>query len=102
MRALKILVVVMGVMLVAGFILLIVAIASRLSKKEAAPPIMPGSKAFAAAPIDLPPGARIESMAVGTDRLVLDVVLPDGERRLLVIDLADGRPIGTIPLRSQP
>ena len=105
MRGLKILVVVMGVMLVLGFAALIVAIAERVSKKEpprTAAPTASASQPFTAAPVELPPGARIESMASGGDRLVLDLVMPDGERRLLVIDLATGRTLGTIPLHSAP
>ena len=102
MRALKILVVVMGVMLVVGFVGLIVAVTERISKKDAPQPTARAGQPFTAAPVDLPRGARIESMAVGADRLVLDLVLPDGERLLLVIDLATGRNLGTIPLHAAP
>jgi hypothetical protein len=41
-------------------------------------------------------------MSTGPDRVVLDVVLADGNRQLLVIDLATGRRIGMIPLRTVP
>jgi hypothetical protein len=41
-------------------------------------------------------------MAVGVDRLVIDVVLGDGTRQLLVLDLVTGRRLGTIPLRTTP
>jgi hypothetical protein len=95
---LKTLVTVMGVMLVAGVAVLIVVIAGRVSQKT--PPT--SAQPFAAAPIDIPPGARIEAMSTGPDRLVLDVVLADGTRQLLLIDLATGRRIGTIPLRTAP
>jgi hypothetical protein len=102
MRALKVLVIVMGLMLLIGFVGLIVAIADRVSKKEPLRAAAPAGAPFTAPPIDLPRGAHIESMAAGTDRLVLDLVLPDGERRLLVIDLATGRNLGTIPLHTSP
>ena len=99
MHGLKILVVVMGMMLAAGVAALIVAIAFRLSQprpeRTAAPP-------FAAAPIDLPAGARIETLGVGGDRLALDIVLTDGTRQLIIIDLATGRCLGIIPLRPAP
>jgi len=98
-RTLKILVVVMGVMLVAGVAILIVAVAGRVSPNRAAPA---NSPPFAAPPIDLPQGARIEAMAVGPDRLVLDVVLADGTRQLLILDLVTGRRLGTVPLRTAP
>src|SRR5438309_897805 len=35
----------------------------------------------------------------GPDRLVIDLLLADGTRQLLIIDLATGRRLGTIPLR---
>ena len=41
-------------------------------------------------------------MSVGSDRLVLDILLPDGNRRLMIIDPATGRLIGAIPLRTAP
>jgi hypothetical protein len=94
----KVLVIVMGVMLVAGVIVLVVAIAGRVAQNPAAI----GTQPFAAAPIELPPGARIEVMSTGPDRLVLDVLLGDGTRQLIVIDLATGRRLGTIPLRASP
>lgn len=101
MRALKTLVVVMGVMLVVGFVALVIAIAERVSNKEprtaAAPP-----QPVTAAPIALPTGAQIEKMATANDRLVLDIALPSGEHRLLIIDLATGRTLVTIPLHAAP
>jgi hypothetical protein len=102
MRALKILVVVMGVMLVTGFVGLIVAIADRVSKKEPLRAGTPPGQPFSAPPIDLPPGAHIESMAAGSDRLVLNLILSDGGHRLLIIDLATGRNLGMIPLHAPP
>jgi hypothetical protein len=98
-RTLKILVVVMGVMLVAGVAILTVTIAGRVSPNRAGPAPSPP---FAAGPIDLPQGARIETMAVGPDRLVVDVVLADGTRQLLILDLVTGRRLGMIPLRTAP
>lgn len=96
MRALKILVVVMGVMLVGGFATLVVLIASRVAQKQSA---APSPQPFAAAPIELPAGASIETIGVGAERLVLSIVLSDGSRELVIIDLASGRRLGTIPLR---
>lgn len=97
MRALKILVVVMGVMLVGGFATLIAVIAGRVAQRQSAAPASPP---LAAAPIELPAGARLETIGVGPDRLVLDLALPDGNRELVIIDLASGRRVGVIPLRA--
>ena len=94
MRGLKVLVAVMGVMILAGLTLLIVAIADRLSR--------PRSAASPIAPIDLPAGARIESLGIGADRLAIDILLPGGDRRIVIIDLATGRQLQTVPLRKAP
>ena len=105
MRALKILIVVMGILLVGGLATLIAVIAKRVADRQpssaaTAPVAVPAP--FAAAPVELPAGSRLEAMAVGADRLVLHIALVDGNRELLVIDLASGRRLGTIPLRAAP
>ncbi|MGD9617223.1 MAG: DUF6476 family protein [Alphaproteobacteria bacterium] len=103
MRALKILVVVMGIMLVGGFFALIVSIAYMAKHRPAAAPSVVAAPApYAAPPIELPAGIQIEAMALGTDRLVLSIIMPDGNRELLVLDLNSGRPLGAIPLRAAP
>jgi len=96
MRSLKILVVVMGVMLIGGFGLLVALVIGRLSHGGS-----PG-RSFAATTIDVPRGARIAAMAAGTDRLVIELVIPEGGHQLLVVDLATGARLGTIELRALP
>ncbi len=95
-RALKTLVAVMGVMLVAGLVVIAVAIAMRMSHR-APPP----AAAFTAPPIALPQGATIEAVSTGVDRIVLEIALANGTRQLLVVDLQTGRLLGTIPLQRQ-
>jgi len=97
MRGLKILVVVMGVMIVIGTTALIAGIAIKVSHNR---PAVGAARPFAASAIDIPRGARIETMTAAPNRLILDLALPDGERRLVVIDLATGARLGTIELRS--
>jgi hypothetical protein len=96
MRSLRIVVVVMGVMLIGGFLLLVAVVAGRLPRGGDIP------RSFAATTIDIPRDARIGAMTAGTDRLVLELVLPEGERQLLVVDLATGARLGTIELRAAP
>ena len=96
MRALKILVVVMGVMLIGGFALLVAIVAGRLPRGASVP------RSFAATSIDIPRDARIEAMTAGADRLVLELVLPEGRRQLVVVDLGTGARLGTIELRAPP
>jgi hypothetical protein len=99
MRALKILVVAMGVMLAVGFTALVAVIAGRVSRGG---PAATAAHGFTAPPIDIPRDARIEAMTAGSDRLILGLVLPDGGRQLVVIDLAKGARLGTIELHPIP
>jgi hypothetical protein len=96
-RLLKTLVVVMGIMLVVGMFVLVGVVGARLSHRGAPPP----GAAFTAPPVALPKGAKIEAMSTGPDRIVADVLLSDGTRELLVIDLQSGRLLGTISLREE-
>ena len=98
LRLLKILVAAMGVMLVAGIVVLAVVIAGRLAHR---PPPPPGA-AFTTPAVTLPHGASIERMSMGPDRIVLEVLLADGSAELVEIDLATGRLVGTIPLTEAP
>jgi hypothetical protein len=98
MRALKVLVVVMGVMLVVGFAALAAVIAGRVSRGPAAT----AAHGFGSPAIDIPRGARIEAMTAGPDLLILALELPEGGRQLVVIDLATGSRLGTIELHSVP
>ncbi len=98
LRALKILVVVMGIILVGGFATLVVLIANRVANRQAATP--PPVSTFAAAPIELPTGAHVEAMALGPDRLAVTLAFPDGNREILIIDPGSGRRVGTIPLHT--
>src|SRR5579885_1278295 len=54
------------------------------------------------AAIDIPRGARIATMTTASDRLILDLVLPDGGHRIVLIDLASGALVGKIDLRPMP
>jgi hypothetical protein len=99
MRALKIAVVVMGIMLVVGFATLVAVIAGRISRGGPRPT---ATGAFTSQPIEIPPGARIEAMTAGPDRLILGLALPEGDRKLVVIDLATGARLGTIDLHPAP
>ena len=99
MRVLKILVIVMGVMLVVGVAALVAVIAGRVSRGG---PAATAARDVAGPPIDIPHGARIEAMTAGADRLILALVMPSGERQLLVIDLAKGVRLGTIELHPSP
>jgi hypothetical protein len=102
MRALKLLVVVLGVLIVVGVIGLVATMATRLAGKS------PPASTTAAAPvafgrslIPVPAGATLVSTTGAGDRLVARIELPGGGQQLLVIDLGTGKPLGTLELVPQ-
>lgn len=95
MRALKILVVVLGVMLVLGTVALVVAVVNRVNHPQAVPSI-------AASEIDLPAGARVSGSETSGDRLVVRVALPDGAEELLIFNLTTGARVASVILQPKP
>ena len=84
-------------MLVVGFAALIGAIAIRASHRKQQPS---AGHLVAESAIEIPRGARVEAMTTAPDRLILDFVLPDGNRQIVVIDLTTGARVGIIQLHS--
>jgi|DewCreStandDraft_4_1066084.scaffolds.fasta_scaffold278214_2 hypothetical protein len=93
MTGLKILVGAMTVLLIAGFGVLAGGLI--MQAKRAGP-------GFGTADLVLPAGARLAETTVQGERMVLRVAMPDGEERLYVFDIANGRAIGTIAVRRAP
>jgi hypothetical protein len=96
MRALKVLVIVLGVLLVAGVVALIVGIVTRGPRRAE-----PAKRGFGERIVELPRGAVLADRQVVGDRLVLTISLPDGGHRLLVVEPGSGTVLGTIELRPQ-
>jgi len=99
MRALKLLVIVMGVLIVVGVVALVGVMASRFAGRGGAGASAAG---FGRGRIELPAGARVGAMQAAGDRLVLRLDLPGGAQQLLVVDPASGKALGTIDLQQQP
>jgi hypothetical protein len=97
MRALKALVIFMGVLLVGGLVALIIAIAVRFSEPQ--PTTTTPRPGFGTATVSLPTGARILSVQTVGNRLIVQVALPDSSQRLVVVDPGSGTVVGTIELR---
>ena len=89
---LKVLVIVMGLLIVAGFIIVAAEIARRMSSPSTARP--PASAAFSER-IALPAGAKIISMTTAGERLVVHVETPAGPAAYIV-DPRSGTLLGTI------
>src|SRR5690348_17208371 len=97
MRALKILVVVMGVMLVGGTAALIAAIIHRASQHASTTSAPPSPRDFHAA-VALPPGARVLTADLAGDRILVRLARAEGGEALIIIDAKSGSALGTIDL----
>jgi hypothetical protein len=89
-----VLVIVMGLLIVAGFIVVAAEIARRMSTSNVSHPPAAGT-AFTQR-IALPPGAHVVSMNAAGDRLVVHVEAKDGLSTAYVVDPRSGALLGTI------
>jgi len=106
MKALKILVISMGLLIVIGIGLVGYGLTRKTPRPEAvatpgtaeavAPPAAPFAFQYPA-----PKGAKLEQVLTAGDRLVLRYSSPDGDR-LLFLDTHSGQLAGTILLPSEP
>jgi len=95
MRALKVLVVVLGVLLVAGFAVVVVTIMSRIGQRATpAAHLAP----FGNTTVTLPPDSLVMEVQGAGDRILLRLDLADGGEMLLVLDAATGTELGRIKL----
>ena len=88
MRGLKVAVVAMGVLIVAGVAMIIVTLVTRMSSVSA--PI-------ASATLDEPSGTRIAGAALGPDRLAVQLQ-GGGPDRVVIVDTKAGRVLGRVAL----
>ncbi len=100
MRALKVLVVVMGVMLVGGTAALIIAIIDKASHRAASTTTaLAPSRGFERATVALPEGAKVVSTEIVGDRLLLRAALAEGGEQLILLDLRNGERLGMVEVR---
>jgi hypothetical protein len=118
MRALKALVIGMGILIILGIALVGYGVYRRGQAPEppkpvaaqppvpqapAPPPPAPSPpKPYGPIAIAMPPGSRVIDSQASNGRLVVELELLDGSRRNVVVDLATGALIGTIDLKPQP
>ena len=86
MRALKALVIGMGVLIAAGLITVVVTIANRT---------LDGGGPPSEAALAIPPGAEVLETALDGDRIALRLRLPGGAQAIHVFDLATGGRVAT-------
>ncbi|WP_421997884.1 DUF6476 family protein [Reyranella sp.] len=91
-RWLKVLVIVMSLLLVAGFIVVVAEIARRMSTPNTG---RSPAGAFSER-IALPSGSRVVSMTAAGDRLVVHVELPGGPAAAYIVDPRSGTLLGTV------
>lgn len=101
MQALKFLVGVMGVLIVAGVIIVAVTIYNRAGRMASAP------AEFAGSALPIPPGCRLGQMESAEGRIWLRLeggpTNPDGAcNRLLVLDAATGKLVGELGPAAAP
>jgi hypothetical protein len=101
MRALKVLVVVLGVLLVAGFAVVVVTIMSRIGQRTAPAATAVRLAPFGNAAVTLPANALVMEVQGAGDRILLRLDLADGNEMLLVLDAATGAELGRIKLEHE-
>lgn len=93
MQALKMAVIGMGILIIAGTVTLMVLVAERLTGHADPPP--PSVR------IDEPAGTRIEAMASTPEQLIL-LLQGGGADRVVVVDLKSGRVRSRVTLAPTP
>jgi len=93
---LKVLVIAMGLLIVAGFIVVAAEVARRMSTPNTARPPASGLATGFTERIALPSGARVVSMSAVGDRLVVHVETQGGPSAAYVVDPRTGALIGTV------
>ena len=93
---LKVLVIVMGLLIVAGFVVIAAEIARRMSTPNAARPPASGASTGFAERIALPSGARVVSINAVGDRLVVHVETKGGPAAAYIVDPRNGALLGTV------
>lgn len=91
LRALKIAVIAMGVILVLGFFTVIGRIVYLMTRGGATPATIAATGTLA-----IPADGEVRSMALSADRLALHIVRPNGDRTIVILDIATGKAVSRI------
>ncbi|HEU4475996.1 MAG TPA: hypothetical protein VFR71_04795 [Methyloceanibacter sp.] len=99
-RALKIAVIVMGILLVGGFAFVLAAIVYQASRGGQEPAQVQGVMAESVGEVAIPKDATISAMSLDGDRLALHLSTAAGPE-IVVLDLKSGSVISRIRLKSE-
>jgi len=104
MRALKALVIFLGILILIGAGIVGITIYKRASGKiEVALESAPAAKqTFGNRTVALPQGAHLDDVAAADGRLILRLRLADGTPRLLILDLETGAELGRLDFAPAP
>ena len=99
-RALKVAVIVMGVILIVGFIAVFTTIAYRIANPRAAAPAGEAGAGFETA-VAIPPGAEVTGMEIADGLALVTLRAADGSTVVVVLDPAKGRTLGRFTLQPE-
>jgi hypothetical protein len=107
MNALKAVVVIMGILILAGSTVVVVTIYNRLTAPKAdggstEPAATAAVEAFGRRELDVPAGSRIVSTTFGDGRLFLQIRRPDGGDSVVVVDPRTGAILGDLRVPASP
>tara|TARA_Y100001934_G_C11888365_1_gene556474 strand:- start:179 stop:544 length:366 start_codon:yes stop_codon:yes gene_type:complete len=117
LRALKILVIVMGVVIVIGTAVVIITIIKRANTNwselsvqsmnqvpvgQANVSGQASTAGFGTQTVEIPRESEIADMVTQGDRLIIRLELTDGSQQVLILDMETGHRIGVFEIRSGP
>jgi hypothetical protein len=106
MKALKTLVIAMGVLVLAGVAVIGVTLYNRANRPGGLmgepPAAVAPARQITAGSLGLPAGSRIRGIAGAGSRVVVHVELPSGTEQLVILDPASGAVVGRLGVADKP
>ena len=100
MQVLKALVIVMGILIIAGITVIGTTIFNRAGGNAEIRRVAPAS--FGARSVNLPPGSTVEQVTIDDGRVVVWVKDGQGRSRIIVLDARSGGELGAFELEGAP
>ncbi len=100
-RALKIAVIVMGVVLIIGFIAVFITIGYRVANPRTATPSDNGGASAYDTSVAIPRGGEISQLEMAEDRALVTISNAEDVQTLIVLDTVNGRIVGRFKLEYE-